>query len=365
MPSPPLIDELEPGSVAHSLLTGADGCNRTVGRAFDEQYVMKTGAIFCGLVFVFVTGCSTDAGSSQAGHPPAASPSPTAVNPAALSCRLPVTSPTSDGQAPGGWVTFPAGDFARDPASLPGRLQTDVPSYDRAISGWVPVSLEKVAPDGSAYVVHNDPIVKTNGFYMVDARTGARRLITAADGPPQAPGSWAVVDYASAGIYLWSVGMLTVPGLWLLDPQTGNVRLVNGSHFWSVVAGGAAWAIDQPGGAEAGTYNALYRLDLASGQVSIWYQTKGNVRLLSATPDGEVLITEGDGYGVPEVVRGPKQISALGILPGHPSVTGAYNTNPGTWLSLQGGGLALYIKGIEATVVSNSPDIFNVAGGCW
>jgi hypothetical protein len=324
---------------------------------------MKTRAILCGLAFVFVTGCSTGAGSSQVGRTPAASSSPTAANPAALSCRLPVTSPTNDGQAPGGWVTFPGGEFVRDPASLPGRLQTDVPSYDRAVGGWVPVSIEKVAPDGATYVVHNE--LKANGFYLVDARTGAQRLILSADGPAPAPGSWQVVEWAREGIYLWSVGMLTVPGLWLLDPQTGNVRLVNGSHSWSVVAGGAAWAIDQPAGADAGTYNALYRLDLASGQVSTWYETKGNVRLLSATPNGEVLITEGDGYGVPEVVRGPKQITALEILPGHPSVTGAYNTNPGTWLSLQGGGLALYIRGIEATVVSSSPDIFSVAGGCW
>jgi len=326
---------------------------------------MKAGSILCSLALVIVTGCSTGAGSSQVGQTPDASTGPTAVNPAALACRLPITSPTNGGDPPGGWVTFPAGDFARDPASLPGRLQTDVPSYDRAISGWVPVSLEKVAPDGSAYVVHNDPIVKGNGFYLFDARTGAQQLITSADGPPNASGSWQVVDYAREGIYLWSVGIATVPGLWLLDPHSGYVRLINGSHYWSVVSGGAAWALDQPVGALDGTYNALYRLDLASGQVSTWYQTKGNLRLLSATPTGEVLITEGDGYGIPEVVRGPKQISALGILPGHPSVTGAYNTNPGTWLSLQGGGLALYLNGIEATVMSSSPDIFNVAGGCW
>jgi hypothetical protein len=317
---------------------------------------MKTGSILCTLAFVFVTGCST-------GHTPVASTSATVVNPAALSCRLPITSPTSDGEAPGGWITFPGGEFVRDPASLPGRLQTDVPSYDRAIGSWVPVSIEKVAPDGATYVVHDE--LKASGFYLVDGRTGAQRLILSADGPAPAPGSWQVVEWARAGIYLWSVGMLTTPGLWLLDPQTGKVRLVDGSHSWSVVAGGAAWAIDQPKGADAGTYNALYRLDLASGQVSTWYETKGNLRLLTATPAGEVLITEGDGYGVPKVVRGPNQISPLLISPDQPGVSWAYSTNPGTWLSLQGGGLALYIKGTTATVMSHSPDIFNVAGGCW
>ena len=326
---------------------------------------MKAGSILCSLALVIVTGCSTGAGRSQVGQTPDASTGPTAVNPAALACRLPITSPTNGGDPPGGWVTFPGGEFVRDPASLPGRLMTDIPSYDRAIGGWVPVSIEKVAPDGGTYVVHNDPIVQGNGFYLVDARTGARQLMTPADGPAPAPGSWQVVGYANEGIYLWSVGMLTTPGLWLLDPHSGNVRLVDGSHYWSVVSGGAAWAVAQPGGADAGTYNALYRLDLASGQVSMWYETKGNVRLLSATPHGEVLITEGDGYGVPKVVRGPNQISPLEIAPDHPAVTGAYSTNPGMWLSLQGGGLALYVSGTAATVMSRSPDIFNVAGGCW
>jgi hypothetical protein len=326
---------------------------------------MRTRAVLCGLALVFAVACSTGAGTSQVGQTPATSASPTAVNPAGLSCRLPITSPTNPGEPPGGWVTFPGGQFTLDPASLPGRLMTDVPSYDRAIGRWVPVSIEKVAPDGATYVLHNDPIVPTNGFYLVDARSGTRQLITLADGPPQASGSWQVVDYANVGIYLWSVGIGTVPGLWLLDPHSGNVRLVDGSHYWSVVAGGAAWSIDQPRGALAGTYNALYRLDLASGQVSTWYETTGNVRLLAATPDGEVLITEGDGYGVPKVVRGPSQISPLAISPDQPAVSGAYSTNPGIWLSLQGGGLALYIKGATATVMSRSPDVFNVAGGCW
>jgi hypothetical protein len=325
---------------------------------------MKKSAFLCSLALVFVIGCSTQ-GNTQVGQTPPVLTSSGAVNPAALACRLPITSPTNDGEAPAGWVTFPGGQFTRDPASLPGRLMTDAPSYDRAIGRWVPVSIEKVAPDGATYVLHDDPIVKTNGFYLVDARTGVQRLITLADGPPQASGSWQVVDYASVGIYLWSVGIGTVPGLWLLDPHSGNVRLVDGSHYWSVVSGGTAWAIAQPGGAEAGTYNALYRLDLASGQVSTWYETKGNVRLLTATPDGEVLIAEGDGYGIPKVVRGPNQVSSLEISPDQPEVTGAYSTNPGTWLSLQGGGLALYINGTKATVMSRSPDIFNVAGGCW
>jgi hypothetical protein len=331
---------------------------------------MKRGKVLCG-AFLLMTGCSTYSGSNQVPTQPGvgtvsrASASPIAANPAALACGLPVVSPPNPGEPPGGWVTFPGGQFARDPASLAGRLETDVPSYDRAIGGWVPVSIEKVASDGATYVVHNDPTVKGYGFYLVDARTGAQQLITSADGPATAPGSWQVADSASEGIYLWSVGILTVPGLWLLDPHSGNVRLVDGTHYWGMVAGGAAWALAKPFGAEAGAYNAVYRLDLASGQVTTWYETQGNVRMLSPTPDGGILIAQGDGYGQPELISTPKHLAPLEISPDHPQVTGAYFTHPGVWLALQGGGLALYLKGAAATVMSRSPDIFNVAGGCW
>ena len=56
-----------------------------------------------------------------------------------LRCRLPVISPTTPGVPPGGWITFRGGGFERDPASLPGRLNAHVPSYDRAIRAWLPV----------------------------------------------------------------------------------------------------------------------------------------------------------------------------------------------------------------------------------
>src|SRR3984893_1451840 len=169
---------------------------------------MRTRAVPCLLALVLVTGCTPMSAPAT---------SPTAAAQATLPCRLPIVSPTNPGDPPGGWITFPGAQFVRDPASLPGRLQTDTPSYDRAIGGWVPVSYEKVAPDGATYILHGDVVVTTNGFYLVDAKTRAQRLILAADGPPSAGGSWQIIDYASEGVYLWSVGIATVPGLWLLD----------------------------------------------------------------------------------------------------------------------------------------------------
>src|SRR6202035_2344133 len=131
-----------------------------------------------------------------------------------LSCRLPVISPTTASDpVPGGWITFPGGRFERDPATLPIRLNAHVPSYDRAITGWLPVEYRYVAPSGTSYVLTQDAsIPDPSAFYLIDVKTGTRRKVLSGDGPPQAPGSWTVVDFASAGIYLWSAGIQTVPG---------------------------------------------------------------------------------------------------------------------------------------------------------
>src|ERR1700730_5685165 len=336
---------------------------------------MRNGQILCVMALFVSAGCTL--GPQQAAHPPSSTPSshtigyPSASPSAAssLTCRLPVLSPTTSTEpVPVGWIYFPDGQFVRDPASLPGRLQTHVPSYDIAISDWVPVELKNVAPDGASYVLHADPsLPKPSGFYIADATTGTRKLILAADGPPQAPASWDVVDYASAGIYLSSNGIKTVPGLWLLDPHTGKVILVEGSHYWSMAAVGAAWALDPPFGASAASYN-VYRLDLRTHEVSTWYKSSTPVRLLSPTPDGDVLIAYG-AYGSEQVelLAAPNQRVPITPRLGFEFVpiTTGYLAHPGVWLPLPAGRLPLYMKGEGVQVRTRSANVFDVAGGSW
>ena len=194
----------------------------------------KTG-VLCFLAVVVVTGCTSVPGGS-------------AQTPKHLSCRLPVISPATEGVPPGGWVTVPGGQFARDGASLPIRLRAHVPSYDRASKRWLPVESRYVAPDGGSYILTADQsLPDASAFYLVDVKTATRRMVLAGNGPAQAPGSWTVVQYAAAGVYLWSAGIQTVPGLWLLDPITGKVRLIDESHYWRMMAGGVAWALDPQG----------------------------------------------------------------------------------------------------------------------
>ena len=322
---------------------------------------MTIRASFCCLTLVLIIGCGPE-GSSQARQTPSVSAA--ASSAATLACRLPVISPTRDiADPPGGWINFPNGDFIRDPASLSARLfPFHVPSYDRASKRWLPVESRYVAPDGNSYILNNDPSVN-GGFYLVDVKTGTRKFLLSGDGPPQAPGSWTIVKYANEGIYLWSAGISTVPGLWLLDPTNGAVRLVDGSHYWSAVARGVAWALDPPNGATATIYR-IYRLDLKSGEVSTWYDGTTPIRLLSPTPDGDLLVSYGEyGSGMLERVTSPNRLVAE-ASPDFPQVFEAYMTAPGVWMPVLPGGLALYERGVGARIVTRSPLIFNVAGGC-
>lgn len=325
------------------------------------------------LALVLSVSCSAATGApanetpsaSVASTSPSARPSTGAQ--AGLTCRLPVDSPTGApyNDPPGGWITFPGGDFARDPESLAGRLSAHVPSYDRAFSRWVPVEYQDVSPDGASYILHNETsLPKPNDFYLVDVKTGTRKFALSGDGPSQAPASWTIIRYAKEGVYLWSTGIATVPGLWLLDPTSGSVRLVDGSHYWRAVAGGAAWALDPPFGQPTNTYR-IYRLDLTSGAVTTWYEGSTPVRLVSPTPDGDVLVSYGDNSSERlALLSSPNHLVPLDVPRDFPSIYSAYMAAPGVWLPFPQNGLALYDKAHGVRIVSRSVQVFSVAGDC-
>jgi len=76
--------------------------------------------VLCALSFLVATGCTSVAGGTTQQTPtPTATVSATASLDATstFNCRLPVISPYNPGVPPGGWITFPGGQFERDPAS--------------------------------------------------------------------------------------------------------------------------------------------------------------------------------------------------------------------------------------------------------
>ena len=255
--------------------------------------------------------------------------------------------------------------------------QETLPSYDHAIGAWVPVEPEKVAPDGASYVLTS--YNSSPPLYVVDAKTGNRRLILPQEREGPIQGSvWKVVQYASEGIYLWTGngGMeIPVPGLWLLNPETGVVRLVDGSHYWGKVQRDVAWGLDEPN--TRASASKVYRLDLRTGKVSTVYESKTQITLLSPTPEGEMLIDYGK-TGTPQLalLAGPGSFVPVELPPGFPSIYNARMAKPGVWLAVFGSawsGIALYLKGEGVTIMAVNHDskpgvpagfFYDAAGDC-
>src|SRR5206468_665944 len=99
---------------------------------------------------------STPTATGSPSVSPASSPSPSTGVISTLQCRLPVISPVAGNEPPGGWMTFPGGEFVRDEGSLRPSSGYQGPSYDRAIGAWIPVEYQNVAPDGLSYVLYRD-----------------------------------------------------------------------------------------------------------------------------------------------------------------------------------------------------------------
>jgi len=70
---------------------------------------------------------------------------------------------------------------------------------------------------------------------------------------------------------------------------------------------------------------------------------------------------KGKNYGTAK----PDQFRPLAVPVGFPVVNEGYLQNPGVWLSLRGGGLALYTASSGVRIMTRQTDIFDVAGGCW
>jgi hypothetical protein len=269
-----------------------------------------------------------------------------------------------------GWITLPGGQYARDTATLANPSSEHMPSYDWGVAAWVPVEQQYVSPDGSDYVVQIDS--RSNlptGFYLVDAKTRSQRLIQSADGPGGGI-HWTILGYQNEGIYLGGLGAAgdvptEVPGLWLLDPLTGYVRLIDRSHIWDAIGGRAAWAVDALPNA-VGTWT-VYWLDLASGQVNKAYASDDFGGIVAPAPDGDVLIRGSDNGGPERIFLLTRTDELIpGALPSGFAVDyGGHVAQPGVWMPF-GTGVALYTKAYGLRVMAQSPYglmLFPV-GGC-
>jgi hypothetical protein len=262
-----------------------------------------------------------------------------------------------------GWIKFPSGQYTREAAvnlSGPANIFSDHEnlSYDWAVKAWVPAERALVSPDGTSYV---------DGAYLVDAKTGKRRLILPRNGPAKGLG-WLVLSYGSEGIYLGAAGGVEVPeaepGLWLLDLLSGHVRLLDSRNFWSNFGAGVAWGP----GRDPGSDSAIYRIDLATAKVTKLSLPVG-AEVVSPTGDGDLIvgIPADDGSEPWFVFTGAGQLISL-TLPSdfdYGYIFPAEIAQPGTWLPLETG-VGLYTKASGLHVMARSPygEIMFPMGDC-
>jgi hypothetical protein len=211
----------------------------------------------------------------SSGAAPSPEPSPTSLV-ASLSCRLPISSYAGGS---GGFVSFPAGTFSSDPASIiagPGAN-----TYDRAAAKWLPVSRSAVTPDGTRYVEWDE---LNRSFRVVAVASGLQTEIGPAfSGPAWGAASiartngspWTLLDAAPDGVYATPpFGRVAGSGLWFFAYSGGAEKQMATFGYWQAVGGSAAWGTRAPAAPQGATVT-IVRLDLGTGGAVDWFSQDG------------------------------------------------------------------------------------------
>jgi len=184
------------------------------------------------------TAATVSPSAASASQPAAASASPVmspSTSPVALNCKLPISDGTPGS---GGFITFPAAQFAADPSS-----QVTVPkpgargrtsfglTRDKSLSKWLPVPRDWVSTDGTRYAYPSP-----DSILVVNAATG--QVI----GEYGKGSAWQPVDLEDGGIYAYQTqDSPTDPpipasgGLWVL-PFSGTAHQVENTNSYFPIA---------------------------------------------------------------------------------------------------------------------------------
>jgi len=242
-----------------------------------------------------------------------ASPSPVtdlALGKVGFACRLPVTLYVVGGDSAsyrGGFITFPQAGHQPDPAGaitnedlaggfvtaaapvLHGTLQTGPPFYDLARKRWVPAGAGQSSPDGSSYafgVLNGSNPGAPYAIHVVSVASGVDQVFTVPATPDfgGGVGAW-VGDFDGASVYFSSQQQMGPPmGVWRLDIASGAVHQLSKVFGVAAIRGGDVWLnrIDprDPEGPQTGRSgpraNSVVRVDLATGQETVWYYAAGH-----------------------------------------------------------------------------------------
>lgn len=210
---------------------------------------------------------------------PTSGGTPIPISDAGFPCRLPFVHQVGPGSWQAGFLSLPSGSFGPDPSSPPPGY------YDVAVSRWLPVGRNAVAPDGLhfAYTTGGAPSQSPGPprLHIVTAATGVERVIDLAL-PANQP--YGVEDYAAGGIYIGSGWEGAVFGYWLVDPVSGRVAALGNGELLLDDGTGHTWrtVVDPRDAAPARSAlsgdplpNEVVRRDLRTGVDEIWFYDPG------------------------------------------------------------------------------------------
>jgi hypothetical protein len=223
-----------------------------------------------------------------------------------FSCRLPVVQSGGDYSSyQGGFVTFPQAKLRQDPAGVISSRNTPYDFataatpvlhgsgggfYDLAQKRWVPVHPEQSSPDGAYYahgvVAPSDPRPPLT-IHLVDVALAAERVFTIQTTPAFGNSVGALVlDFDGSSVYFSSMQAMGPPsGVFKLDIRSGAVLEMSKAGGVAFIARGYAWVNridprDATGpltGRSGPRSNSVVRVDLSTGQETVWYFVSGQM----------------------------------------------------------------------------------------
>ena len=256
-------------------------------------------------------------------------------------------------------------------------------TFTRRFGRWLPASVAGVSPDSSHYSYaesYNDANGPRSRIHVVDVASAADRVV-------YDQGFYAVIDYESEGIFLFTVGYADAPnrGLWRLDPQTGSLtQMVSENLTVDYVGGGGAWYSDLAPGdqpppsldqmAQHYFKDRVMRLDLKSRIVSPWFRRLGkDVRTIGVDGLGHPIVTmvsptnpgTSTSYGL-WLVTGPDLAKQIYSGPGAASADFVGLGTPladshGLWFGSRKG---VFLYTADGKFLSVSSAVGEVAGRC-
>lgn len=255
------------------------------------------------------------------------SPSPTPTGSTAdlplstvgFSCRLPVvTWHGSDFSWTGGFITFPSGTYAPDPAGVinaigDGELATGAKPtlmgyalgslfYDPLGGRWLPAASEQTSPNGATYAFANPPFGGSD--QSIDVVTVATGGVQRFSVKVPSDGTWQVGDFDGQYVYLVDELDGRLPtGIWRLDAKSGALVALAQLQNVFAVRSGSAWIgyVDPhdpnpPQAAGGPLFDSLVQVNLATGARTTWFYRPGfSVWLLGIDGAGRPVVGVSSG----------------------------------------------------------------------